>query len=257
MQQTGNEMSKQLEGKTAVVTGGTTGIGLGAAKRLAEEGAHVFLIGRREEQVDAAVADIGANATGLVGDVTTPDDLDRLYEAVRARGQGLDIVFANAGGGEFATLDQVTEKHFDDTFGLNVKALLFTVQKALPLLNEDASIILNASTAGTRGTKAFGVYGASKAAVRSLARTWAAELAERKVRVNAISPGPIETPGMAGLAPNAAAAEELKAELTRSLPLGRMGRPEEVGNVVVFLASAASSFMTGTDVFVDGGQNQV
>ncbi|MEU8078847.1 SDR family oxidoreductase [Catellatospora citrea] len=250
-------MSKQLAGKTAVVTGGTTGIGLGAAKRLAEEGAHVFLIGRRKEQVDAAVAEIGADATGLVGDVTSSDDLDRLYEAVKARGQGLDIVFVNAGGGEFATLEQVTEKHFDDTFGLNVKALLFTVQKALPLLNEDASVILNASTAATRGAKAFGVYGASKAAVRALARTWAAELAERKVRVNAISPGPIETPGITGLAPDAAAADELKAELTRSIPLGRMGRPEEVGNVVVFLASGASSFMTGADVFVDGGLNQV
>ncbi|WP_144120662.1 SDR family NAD(P)-dependent oxidoreductase [Catellatospora sichuanensis] len=247
----------RLDGKTAVVTGGTTGIGLAAARRLAAEGAHVFLIGRREQQVAEAVAGIGANATGVTGDVTSDADLDRLYAAVRRRGKGLDVVLANAGGGEFMPLDQVTPEHFDGTFDLNVKALLFTVQKALPLLGEGSSIILTASTAGSNGEAAFSVYGASKAAVRSFARSWAMELKDRGIRVNALSPGPVETPGINGLFADEQQARQLKQTLIDRVPMGRMGRPEEVAEAVLFLASDQSSFITGIELFVDGGMNQV
>jgi NAD(P)-dependent dehydrogenase (short-subunit alcohol dehydrogenase family) len=244
----------KLDGKTAVVTGGTTGIGLAAAQRLASEGAHVFLMGRRKEQLAEAVDLIGAGATGVDGDVSIPADLDRLYAAVEQHGRRVDIVFANAGGGSFASLEQVTEDHFDQTFDINVKGMLFTVQKALPLLNDDASIILTSSTTATTGAESFGVYAASKAAVRSFARTWANELRGRNVRVNSITPGPIDTPGVSGLSDDP---DGLKSFLVTQVPLGRMGRPEEVADVVLFLASDQSSFITGSNIDVDGGQNQI
>ena len=247
----------QFEGKTAVVTGGGTGIGLATAARLAAEGAHVFITGRRQAELHAAAEHIGAeSATAVAGDVSNLADLDRLYDAVRARGQGLDVLFANAAAASFATLEQTTEEHFDQTFGVNVRGTLFTVQKALPLLNDGAAVILNASTAADHGPRAFGAYAASKAAMRSFARTWANELKDRGVRVNAISPGSTDTPGINGLFGEEQAAD-VKAKLAAGVPIGRMGRPEEVAAVVAFLASAQSSFIVGANVYVDGGENQI
>ncbi|MFE1956674.1 SDR family NAD(P)-dependent oxidoreductase [Streptomyces sp. NPDC059479] len=247
----------QLEGRTAVVTGGTTGIGLATAVRLASEGAHVFITGRRKPELDAAVETIGANATGVQGDVSVLGDLDRLYEMVRGQGRRIDVLFANAGGGSFTTLEQVTEDHFDQTFNINVRGLLFTVQKALPLLNDGASVIVPGSTTATTGTEAFGVYAASKAAVRSFARTWANELKGRGIRVNAVTPGPIDTPGIAGLAPDEEQAAGLKGFLAGQVPLGRMGRPDEIANAILFLSTDQSSFITGANLYVDGGLNQI
>ncbi|GAB2860022.1 SDR family oxidoreductase [Actinoallomurus bryophytorum] len=246
-----------LEGKTAIVTGGTTGIGLAAAARLAAEGAHVFVTGRRKAELDAAVKKIGANATGVQGDVSDLADLDRLYDAVRQQGRRVDVLFANAGGGSFASLEQVTEEHFDQTFGINVRGLVFTVQKVLPLLNDGASVILTSSTAATSGAETFGVYAASKAAVRSFARTWANELKGRSIRVNAITPGTTDTPGITGLAPDEAQAEQLKGFLAGQIPMGRMGRPEEIADAIAFLASNQSTFITGAELYVDGGLNQI
>jgi NAD(P)-dependent dehydrogenase (short-subunit alcohol dehydrogenase family) len=246
-----------LEGRTAIVTGGTTGIGLATAQRLAAEGAHVFVTGRRKAELDAAVERIGASATGVQSDVSDLADLDRLYAAVRQQGRRVDVLFANAGGGSFASLEQVTEEHFDQTFDTNVKGLVFTVQKALPLLNDGASVILTSSTAATSGDETFGVYAASKAAVRSFARTWANELKGRGIRVNAVSPGSIDTPGITGLAPDEAQAEQLKGFLAGRIPMGRMGKPEEVADAIVFLASDQSSFITGADLYIDGGLNQI
>jgi NAD(P)-dependent dehydrogenase (short-subunit alcohol dehydrogenase family) len=246
-----------LEGKTALVTGGTTGIGLATAGRLAAEGAHVFVTGRRKAELDAAVEKIGAGATGVQGDVSDLADLDRLYAAVRQQGRRVDVLFANAGGGSFASLEQVTEEHFDQTFDINVRGLLFTVQKALPLLNDGASVIVTSSTAATSGAETFGVYAASKAAVRSFARTWANELKGRGIRVNAVTPGTIDTPGITGLAPDEAQAEQLKGFLAGQIPMGRMGRPEELADAIVFLASDQSSFITGSELYVDGGLNQI
>jgi len=245
-----------LAGKTALITGGSTGIGLASAVRLAAEGAHVFLTGRREAELDAAAKTIGPAATAVVGDVSNLADLDRIYQAIRDRGQGLDILFANAAVAEFRTLEQVTEEHFDTLFGVNVRGVLFTVQKALPLLNPGASVILNGSINGDTGPLAFGVYSATKAAVRSFARTWANELKDRGIRVNVVAPGPTDTPGLLGLVPDEQR-PGFKQRLAGEVPLGRLGRPEEVANAVAFLASDQSSFMTGSCVYVDGGAIQV
>ncbi|GGV13222.1 SDR family oxidoreductase [Streptomyces griseoflavus] len=246
-----------LEGKTAVVTGGGTGIGLASAVRLAEEGAHVFITGRREAELDAAVEVIGPEATAVAADISDPAALDRLYDAVRGRGRGLDVLFANAAVAEFVPLEAITEEHFDRHFDINVRGTLFTVQKALPLLNEGASVILNGSTNVDAGDEAFGLYAASKAAVRSFSRTWANELKGRGVRVNTITPGPVDTPGLTGLAPDAEQAAGLKTHLATQVPLGRLGRPEEVAAAVAFLASGQSSFITGSSLYVDGGLNQI
>ncbi|MGK5442759.1 SDR family oxidoreductase [Micromonospora sp. URMC 105] len=247
----------QLNGKTALVTGGTSGIGLAAARRFAAEGAHVFITGRRQEQLDEAVAAIGAAATGIRSDVSNLDDLDRVIEAIAAHGTGLDVLFANAGGGEFAPLGDISLAHYTDTFDRNVRGTLFTVQKALPVLNDGASIILAGSTAATKGTPAFGVYAASKAAIRSFGRTWAAELTDRHIRVNTLIPGPTETPGITGLANSPEEAAGLVQTLASTVPMGRMGRPEEIANAALFLASDESSFITGGEIFADGGANQL
>ncbi|WP_179469933.1 SDR family oxidoreductase [Mycolicibacterium vinylchloridicum] len=246
----------QLSGKTALVTGGTSGIGLATAQRLAAEGAHVFVTGRTQDRVDAAVAAIGDGATGVAGDVTQFADLDRLADAIGQRGEGLDVIFANAGGGEFATLEDETPEHLAATFDRNVGGTVFTVQKMLPLLNEGASVILAGSTSATAGIPAFGAYAASKAAIRSLGRTWAAELADRKIRVNTVVPGPVETPGLKGLAPSGQEQALLAGEAAK-VPMGRIGQPSEIASAVLFLASDQSSFMTGAEMFVDGGAAQV
>jgi NAD(P)-dependent dehydrogenase (short-subunit alcohol dehydrogenase family) len=246
----------QLTGKTALVTGGTSGIGLAAAKRLADAGARVYLTGRSQAGVDKAAAEVGGSATGVRSDITDSADLDHLAEEIRSGGQGLDIIFANAGGGEFATLEEETPEHLADTFTRNVGGTTFTVQKMLPLLNHGASVILAGSTAATRGTPAFGAYAASKAAIRSLGRTWAAELVDRGIRVNTVIPGPIETPGLKELAPAGQEQQILDAQAA-AVPMGRVGQPDELANAVLFLASDQSSFMTGSEIVVDGGANQI
>jgi NAD(P)-dependent dehydrogenase (short-subunit alcohol dehydrogenase family) len=245
-----------LNGKTALVTGGTSGIGLATARRLAAEGAHVFITGRRQALVDEAVATIGDNATGVQGDITDAADLDRLATEISRRGRGLDVVFTNAGGGEFATLEEETPQHLADTFNRNVGGTVFTVQKMLPLLNRGASVVLAGSTSASAGVPAFGAYAASKAAIRSLGRTWAAELVGRGIRVNTVVPGPVETPGLAGLAPSGQEQALLDGEAA-TVPMGRIGRPDEIASAVLFLASDESSFMTGSEIFVDGGSRQV
>ena len=250
-------MGGKLEGKVAVITGGNSGIGFATAKRFVAEGAYVFITGRRQAQLDAAVQEIGSNAAGVQGDVAILADLDRLYAAVKASKGRVDILFANAGVAEFAPLGTITEEHFDKIFDANVKGLLFTVQKALPLMPDGASIILNASIVASTGTPAFSVYSATKAAVRSFARTWILDLKERKIRVNAVSPGPIETPGFDSLAPTAAERDQIKAGFVAAVPLGRMGTPDEIAKAAVFLASDDSSFVTGTELFVDGGAAQI
>ncbi|MET7574732.1 SDR family oxidoreductase [Streptomyces sp. NPDC005492] len=245
----------QLEGKTALVTGGGTGIGLATAARLASDGAHVFITGRRKDALDSAVESIGSAVTAVPGDIAEPADLDRLYDAIRDRGRGLDVLFANAGVATFAPLAQATEEEFDQIFGVNVRGTLLTLQKALPLLNDGASVIVNDSVRADDGWETFGLYSASKAAVRSLARTLANELKGRGIRVNTVAPGAVDTPGIDAAvgAENAAAA---KADLATGVPIGRMGRPEEVAAAVAFLASADSSFMFGTTLYVDGGEKQ-
>jgi NAD(P)-dependent dehydrogenase (short-subunit alcohol dehydrogenase family) len=247
----------QLQDKTAVITGATSGIGLATARRFADEGAHVFITGRRKDALDTAIAEIGSDATGVQGDVADLADLDRLYAAVAQRGRGIDVLFGNAGGGSFRRLEDISEDHFDEIFATNVKGLLFTVQKALPLLNDGASVILTGSTSATVGNEAFGVYAASKAAVRSFARTWANELRQRGIRVNTLTPGPTDTPGITGLAPDAEKAGLLKGALAGKVPLGRMGSPDEIASAALFLAGDQSSFVTGIELFVDGGVNQI
>jgi NAD(P)-dependent dehydrogenase (short-subunit alcohol dehydrogenase family) len=247
----------QLESKTALVTGGTSGIGRAIATRLAGEGAYVFVTGRQQPQLDALVGELGDKVTGIRGDVSSLDDLDRVYAAIAERGDGLDIVVANAGGGTFAPLAELKPEDFDHTFGINVRGTVFTVQKALPLLNPEASVVITGSTSASRATAAFGVYSASKAAIRQFSRVWAIELAERGVRVNTITPGPTETPGLAGLATDPAEARALLDAEARRVPLGRLGQPAEIADAVLFLASPQAKFITGTELFVDGGESQV
>jgi NAD(P)-dependent dehydrogenase (short-subunit alcohol dehydrogenase family) len=247
----------KLDGKVAVVTGANSGIGLATAKEFVAEGAYVFGTGRRQAELDAAAKEIGKNFTGVQGDVSNIADLDRLYATVKEKKGHLDIVFANAGVAEFAPLGQITEAHFDKTFNINVKGLLFTVQKSLPLLRDGSSIILNASIVASKGMAALSVYSATKAAVRSFARTWTSDLKDRKIRVNVISPGPIETPGVDSLVKTEAERKELVRGLISGVPLGRVGRPDEIAKAAVFLASGDSSFVTGIELFVDGGMAQV
>ncbi|MGW1319778.1 SDR family oxidoreductase [Streptomyces sp. NPDC002426] len=244
-----------LQGKTAVVTGGSTGIGLATAARLASEGAHVFITGRRKDALDRAVESIGPAVTAVPGDISEPADLDRLYDAIRDRGRGLDVLFANAGMAALAPLEQATQEQFDQIFGVNVRGTLLTVQKALPLLNNGASVIFNDSIRADDGRETFGLYAASKAAIRSLARTWANELKGRGIRVNTVAPGAIDTPGV-DIAIGEENATAVKAELAAGVPIGRRGRPEEIAAAVAFLASADSSFMIGTTLHVNGGENQ-
>lgn len=247
----------RLEGKTAVITGGgTNGIGRATAARLVDEGAYVFIMGRRESELNEAVTAIGRNVTAVPGDVTKQADLDRLYEAVAARGHGLDVLFANAGIATFATIDDLTESDLNNVFGINVAGTVFTVQKAIPLFNAGASVIVNTSTAADRGAPSMGAYAASKAALRSFTRTWANELKDRGIRVNAISPGPTDTSGVTELV-GAEIVAGYNETLGASLPIGRVARPEEMAAVVAFLASSDSSFMLGANVLVDGGVNQI
>lgn len=241
----------KLEGKVAVITAATSGMALATAKLFAQEGAYVFITGRRKEKLDEAVKLIGRNVTGVQGDAANLADLDRLYETVKREKSKIDILFASAGHGEFGTLAEVTEEHFDKIFGLNVRGTLFTVQKALPLFNDNGSIFLNGSIASIKGFPAFGVYSASKAALRSFARTWLVELKERRIRVNILSPGPIDTPAMDPLG------AEARAGFKAMIPRGEMGHSEEIATVALFLSSNDSSFVNGVELFVDGGTAQI
>lgn len=249
-------MNRQLNGKVALVTGGSTGIGLAAAKELAANGARVFITGRRQAELDAAVTDIGPTATAIQADASVLSDLDRVYAQIAKSAGKLDILFANAGGGDMMPLGSITEEHFDRIFGTNVRGVLFTVQKSLPLLTNGASIILASSITSIQGTANFSVYSASKAAVRNFARSWALDLKDRSIRVNAISPGPIRTPGLGGLVPDDAR-QGFYDFLATQIPLGRLGEPQEIGKAVVFLASDSASFINGTELYVDGGMAQV
>jgi NAD(P)-dependent dehydrogenase (short-subunit alcohol dehydrogenase family) len=246
-----------LEGKTALVTGGTSGIGLATATQFVNEGAYVFITGRRDPELQAAVKVIGRNVTGVQGDVSKLGDLDRLFAQVKREKGKLDIVFANAGVARFARLGEITEELYDSIFNINVKGLFFTVQKALPLLPDGASIILNASIVASKGLSSNSVYSATKAAVRSFARTWTTDLKDRRIRVNAISPGPIDTPGLSDLLASSETGEERKKMISNTVPLGRFGTPEEIAKAVMFLACDDSSYITGTELFVDGGFAQV
>jgi len=247
----------KLAGKIALITGGNSGMGLATAQLFAREGAHVIITGRRQKDLDAATASIGSKATGIAGDVSNMADLDRLFAAIKSQFGSLDIVFANAGFGELAPLGSVTEDHFDRQFTTNVKGLFFTVQKALPLLKDGSSIILNASIAASKGMEAFSVYSATKAAVRSFARGWTTDLKARRIRVNAISPGPIDTPifGKMGLSDEQASG--FKQALPSMVPLGRIGHPDDIAKAALFLASDDSSFISGIELTVDGGMAQV
>lgn len=251
-------MSKKLEGKIAVVTGGTSGIGLATAKAFAAEGAYVFVTGRRKTELDAAVAAIGINVAGIQADSAKLEDLDRLFETVKAQKGHIDVLFSNAGGGGMLPLGAITEEQYDDIFGRNVKGVLFTVQKALPLLANGASVIVTSSTTSKKGTANFSVYSASKAAVRNFVRSWILDVKDRGIRINAISPGPTHTPGLIELAgPGVAQQQDLLGYLASTVPLGRVGRPEEIAKAVLFLASDDSSFVNGAELFVDGGAAQI
>jgi NAD(P)-dependent dehydrogenase (short-subunit alcohol dehydrogenase family) len=241
----------KLQGKVAVITGGTEGIGLATARLFVREGAYVFVTGRRQKELDEAVTAIGSNATGVQGDVAKLADLDRLYETVGKVKGRVDIIFANAGVGEFVPFGEVSEEHFDKLVNINVKGAFFTVQKGLPLLNDGGSIILTGSVASVKGTAAFGVYAASKAAIRSFVRTWTTDLKERHIRSNVVSPGPISTP----LTSRQSA--DTIARIVSTVPMGRMGEPDEVAKAALYLASDDSSFVTGVELFVDGGRAQI
>jgi NAD(P)-dependent dehydrogenase (short-subunit alcohol dehydrogenase family) len=247
----------KLEGKVALVTGGNSGIGLATAKRFVSEGARVFITGRREPELDAAVAAIGDGAIGIRSDVSNLDDLDRLYGRISEASGRIDVLFANAGGGEFVPLSAVSEDHYERTFGTNVKGTLFTVQKALPLMTSGASIILTGSTAASTGTPAFSVYAASKAAIRSFARNWILDLKGTGIRVNVLAPGSTSTPGWHGLAPSDEANREMIASVEAATPLGRLAEPDEIAAAALFLASGESSFINGIELFVDGGVAQI
>ncbi|MGA2100955.1 MAG: SDR family oxidoreductase [Candidatus Sulfotelmatobacter sp.] len=250
-------MAGKLEGKIALVTGGSSGIGLATAQDFVNEGAYVYITGRRQSELDKAVKKIGSNITAVRADASNLADLDRLFAQIKKEKGRLDVVFANAGGGELAPLGAITEEHYDKTFNLNVKGLLFTVQKALPLIPDGGSIILNASIVSIKGMAAFSVYSATKAAVRSFARSWTTDLKDRKIRVNVISPGPIKTPILDGLGQTEEERKGITDYLTSIVPLGRMGEPDEIGKAAVFLASSDASFIAGVELFVDGGAAQV
>ena len=251
-------MGNKLEGKIAVITGGNSGIGLATAKRFVAEGAYVFVTGRRQKELDSAVSEISKNVSGIQSDVSNLADLDKLYDVVKNKKGSIDILFANAGIAQFAPLGEITEEHFDKIFRINVKGLLFTVQKALPLFQEGGgSIILNASIGSSKGFEETSVYSATKAAIRSFARTWTVDLRHRKIRVNAISPGPIDTPIFDNLMQNEEQREKFKKNIVNTVPMGRMGSPDEVAKAVSFLASDDSSYITGIELFVDGGLAQI
>ncbi|MBS3669118.1 SDR family NAD(P)-dependent oxidoreductase [Vreelandella boliviensis] len=242
----------RLNGKIALITGGASGIGLASAQRLIDEGAFVFIVGRRQDVLDNAAEALGSNARGIQADVTKPQDLDRVLETVQKEKGRLDVLVANAGVGEFASLGEITEEHYDYIFDINVKGTLFTVQKALPLMTNGGSIILTGSTVGSMGTPAMSIYSASKAAIRNLVRSWAYDLRGTGIRVNVMSPGPTKTDKLIELLPY-----DALSEMKRSVPLERLGDPQETAGAVAFLASDDSSFMTGSEVFVDGGYAQV
>lgn len=248
---------QQLQGKVAVITGANSGIGLAIAQRFSQEGAQVFMTGRRQTNLDDAVRAVGGNAVGIQGDVSNLDDLDRLYGDVARHAGRIDILCANAGGGEFRRLEEVTEDHFDRTFDSNVKGMVFTVQKALPLLCDGASVILTGSTAGSKGTPAFSVYSASKAAVRNFARSWVLELAPRAIRVNVLSPGSTSTAGWHGLASSEKENLTMQRLTREATPLGRLGEAVEIAAAALFLASSESSYVNGSELFVDGGAAQI
>jgi NAD(P)-dependent dehydrogenase (short-subunit alcohol dehydrogenase family) len=241
----------RLQGKVAVITGGTVGIGFAAADLFVKEGAYVFITGRRQKELDEAVKAIGKNVTGVQGDVAKLSDLDRLYETVKATGRRIDIVFANAGFGEFVSLEKITEEHFDSLFDTNVKGALFTVQKALPLVNDGGSVILTGSVASVKGTHGFSLYGGTKAALRNFVRGWTVELKDRHIRCNVLSPGPTATPLVSRQTPDTI------ARIVATIPMGRIGQPEEIAKAGLFLASDDSSFVAGIELFADGGRGQI
>jgi NAD(P)-dependent dehydrogenase (short-subunit alcohol dehydrogenase family) len=247
----------KLDGKIALITGGNSGIGLATAKRFVNEGAYVFITGRRNAELAAAVKEIRHAATGVQGDVSNFGHLDRLFEQIRREKGKLDIVFANAGIAKYGHFGEITEELYDSIFDINVKGLLFTVQKALPLMPDGATIVLNASIVGSKGLPSHSVYSATKAAIRSFARTWTTDLKDRHIRVNAVSPGAIDTPGLNELLTSSQAGEQRRKMISTSVPLGRLGSPDEIAKAVVFLASDDSSYVSGVELFVDGGFAQV
>jgi NAD(P)-dependent dehydrogenase (short-subunit alcohol dehydrogenase family) len=247
----------KLDGKITLITGGSSGIGLATAKRFVNEGAYVFITGRRDAELAAAVKEVGHDVTGVRGDVSNLSDLDRLFEQIRREKGKLDIAFANAGIARYAHFGEISEELYDSIFDVNVKGLLFTVQKALPLMPDGASIILNASIVGSKGLASNSVYSATKAAIRSFARTWTTDLKNRHIRVNAVSPGTIDTPGLGELLASSQVGEQRRKMISTSIPLGRLGTPDEIAKAVVFLASDDSSYVAAVELFVDGGFAQV